>query len=202
MSSLGLSGTPEPAEGMWKGLFWPSIHNGYDADLAATRGFWICLILAFVSVTTNSGRISLSIGLSIGSLFDLAIFLFYFLGAVGARQASLIASASMFASYLLGTILYFWLMPTHFSFIRLIGTALLLTNLRAAILIHRWDKNPNVGEDVADRPTRLTATWSDRIADQMPTAVWPWGRIVFYVLAAMLIPLQVIGLVNLLVHHS
>lgn len=160
------------------------------------------MVLAFVSVTTNSGSVSLSLGLSIGSLFDLAIFLFYFLGAVGARQMSLVASASMFASYLLGTILYFWLMPTHFSFIRLIGTALLLTNLRAAILISGWNKKTNVGENLADLPTRLSATWTDRIADQMPTAVWPWGRIVFYVLAATLIPLQVVGLVNLLVHHS
>jgi hypothetical protein len=120
MSTLGLSGPSRPTEGLWKSLFWPTIENANDADIAATRGFWICFALALVSAPLNSGGITINIGISIASYLDLAIFLFYFLGAVGVRQASLAAAFSMFATYLLSTGLYFWLSPVHFSFLRLI----------------------------------------------------------------------------------
>lgn len=201
MSTLGLSGLPEPSDGLWKGLFWPTIHNERDADLAASRGFWVCLVLAFVSSTANSGDLTVVVGLSVGSYLDLAIFLFYFLGAVGVRQGSVAASASMFVTYLLGSVLYFWFSPFHFSFIRLVGTALLLTNLRAAFLIRNWRNDPLRQDDLAYGPTRLNSTWKDRIADQMPTKVWPWGRILFYALAATLIPLECIEMATLIIRH-
>lgn len=202
MSTLGLSGSSEPAEGLWKGLFWPAIENAQDADLSATRGFWICTVLALVSSPLGSGSTSLFIGFNFTSSLDIAIFIFYVLGAVGVRQASLSAAASMFGTYLLGTILYFWLSPMHFSFLRLICLALLLTNLRAAFLIHRWRKDPLRTEEFADGPTRSNSTLRDKFVDQMAALVWPWGRVIFYVIAAFLIPIEGIGIGAILLHRS
>ncbi len=200
MSTLGLSGPPTPAEGLWKGLFWPTIHNAQDADLAASRGFWICLALAFVSITVSSGSIAFSFGLNLTSYLDIASFFFYLLGAIGVRQESLAAASSMFATYLFGTVLYFWQSPIHFSFFRLIGTALLLTTLRATILIYQWKRDPLRQEDFTYGPSRLALTWSDRLANQMPSAVWPWGRALFYALAALFLPLECVTLITLIAH--
>jgi hypothetical protein len=202
MSTLGLSGPSRPTEGLWKSLFWPTIENANDADIAATRGFWICFALALVSAPLNSGGITINIGISIASYLDLAIFLFSFLGAVGVRQASLAAAFSMFAAYLLSTGLYFWLSPVHFSFLRLICLALLLTNLRAAFLIRRWQQDPLRQDDFAYGPTRSNSTLRDKFVDQMPMRVWPWGRIIFYVLAAVLIPLEFAEMAAILTRHS
>ncbi len=202
VSTLGLSGRTESSDGLWKGLFWPTIQNAQDADLASTRGFWICFALAFVSGAAGSTHATISVGIDLESCMDWAVFFFYFLGATGVRQGSLTAAGAMFANYLLGTVLYFRLSPFHFSFLRLIGLALLLTNLRAVLLVRKWQKNPSLEDDAAYEPTRLKVTLRDKLVDQMPTRVWPWGRAVFYALAAILIPLECVGIARLLFHPS
>ncbi len=201
MSTLGLSGPPQSSEGLWKRLFWPSVENANDADLAATRGFWICFVLAFVSYEQYGGNVGISVGFSFGWI-GLATFLFYFLGACGVRQGSVAASASMFTTYLLDTVFYFWVSPFHFSFLRLIGVALFLTNLRACILIQGWRKDPLRQEDFDYGPPRMNATWRDKLVDQMPTRIWPWGRAIFYALAVLLVPLECLGVVQLLRSHA
>lgn len=201
MSTLGLSGSPDKSDGLWRSLFWPTIENALDADLAASRGFWVCIVLAFVSAPMNSSGASISIGVEIGSYLELAVFLFYFLGAVGVRESSLVASASMFATYFFGSMLYFWLSPTHFNFIRLVGIGLLLANLRAAILIHRWRRNPARYEELEDMSDRSDSTWTDKIANRMPAAVWPWARFVFYLLAPVLLSLECYELATIIMQH-
>ena len=196
MSTLGLSGPPQRTEGLWKGLFWPSIQNAQDADLAATRGFWLCFALALVIGVNTNFR------LDIRSLSEWALFLFYLLGAAGVRQASVSAAGAMLAAYFLNTVLVFWISPFHFSFLRLIGLALLLTNLRASFLIRRWQTNPQRQEDLAYAPGRQSETWRDKLVDQMPMRVWPWGRAIFYALALALIPLEAFGIVQLLRRSS
>jgi hypothetical protein len=202
MSTLGLSGSPDKSDGLWRSLFWPTIENALDADLAASRGFWVCMILAFVSAPTSLSGTSISVGVEIGSHLELAIFLFYFLGAIGVRQSSLVASASMFATYFFSSMLYFWLSLTHFSFIRLVGIGLLLANLRAAILIHRWRSNPARHEELEDMRDRSTSTWTDKIANRMPMVIWPWARFVFYLLAPLLLSLECYELAIILMHRS
>ena len=160
------------------------------------------MALAVVSVALSSGEVTFSIGINIASFLDLAIFAFYFLGAVGVRQASLVAALSMFGAYLLSTVLYFWLSPDHFSFIRLVCLALLLTNLRAAILIRRWQNDPLRQDEFAYGPTRSNTTLRDKFVDQMPMLVWPWGQVVFYILAVALIPLEFTEVALILLHHS
>lgn len=162
---------------------------------------WICLVLTFVSSGFSFPTVSYSGGYSIDNYLGSAVFLFYFIGALGVRQASVAASASMLAAYVLGTVIYFWISPFHFSFLRLIGCALLLTTLRAAILITKWRKDPLLSEDTEYAADRLSLTWRDRIANQMPTKVWPWARFLFYIIAAILIPLECLGVAKLITSH-
>ncbi len=198
MSTLGLSGPPRKTDGLWKGLLWPSIENADDADLAATRGFWICIALALSFVAFTSTGFTLNIGISLESLFSLGVLLFFFLGAVGVREGSTAASASMLLVYFLGTVLYFWASPFHFSFFRLIGLALLVTNMRAAYLIRQWRSDASRQEDFLYGPVRQKQTLRDRFVDQMPRVVWPWGRAAFYALAVAIIPLEVFGMLLLM----
>jgi hypothetical protein len=202
MSTLGLSGAPDTSDGLWKSLFWPTIRNAQDADLAASRGFWVCFALAFISAPMSSSGTTISVGFEIASFLDLAIFLFYLLGAIGVRQASLVASASMFATYLFSSALYFWLSSTHFSFIRFVGIGLLLANLRAAILIRKWRQDPERREELEDMTNRSSFTWTDRIANRMPMKVWPWARFAFYPLASLLLSLECYELALIAMHHS
>ena len=200
MSTLGLSGPPQQTDGLWRGLFWPTIQNAQDIDLAATRGFWICFAIAFGSATITGRNVSIEFGLNVENALDLAVFLFYFLGAIGVRQTSFAAAAAMLVSYLLGTILYFWVSPFHFSFFRLVGLALLLTNLRGALLIRKWKSDVRRQEDFEYAPSRQNETWRDKLVDQMPLRVWPLGKAIFYALALALIPLETYGIAQLIRH--
>jgi len=202
MSTLGLSGSPDASDGLWKSLFWPTIQNAQDADLASSRGFWVCFALAFISAPMTSSGTTISVGFEIASFLDLAVFLFYFLGAIGVRQASLVASASMFATYLFSSALYLWLSSTHFSFIRFVGIGLLMANLRAAILIRKWHQDPERRDELEDLTNRSSFTWTDRIANGMPSKVWPWARFAFYPLAALLISLECYELAIIAMRHS
>jgi hypothetical protein len=202
MSTLGLSGAPDRRDGLFKNLFWPTIQNAQDVDLAASRGFWVCFALAFISAPMSSSGATISVGVEIAGSLDLAIFLYYLLGAMGVRQTSLVASASMFATYLFSSALYFWLSSTHFSLIRLIGIGLLLANLRAALLIRRWSRDPERRDELEDMTNRSSFTWTDRIANGMPMKVWPWARFAFYPLALLLLSLECYELALIAMHHS
>ena len=202
MSTLGLSGAPDRSDGLFKNLFWPTIQNAQDADLAASRGFWVCFALAFISAPMSSSGATISVGVETADSLDLAIFLYYLLGAMGVRQTSLVASASMFATYLFSSALYFWLSSTHFSLIRLIGIGLLLANLRAALLIRRWSRDPERRDELEDMTNRSSFTWTDRIANGMPMKVWPWARFAFYPLALLLLSLECYELALIAMHHS
>lgn len=202
MSTLGLSRPPDTSDGLWKSLFWPTIQNAQDADLAASRGFWLCLALAFISAPMSSSGATITVGFEIASLLGLAIFLFYFLGAVGVRQASLVASACMFATYLLSSAVYLWLSSTHFSLIRFVGIGLLLANLRAAILIRKWRQDPERRDELEDLANRSSSTWIDGVANRMPVLTWPWARFAFYPLAILLVSLECWELAAIAMHHS
>jgi hypothetical protein len=150
----------------------------------------------------SSSGATISVEVETADSLDLAIFLYYLLGAMGVRQTSLVASASMFATYLFSSALYFWLSSTHFSLIRLIGIGLLLANLRAALLIRRWRRNPERRHELEDMTNRSSFTWTDRIANGMPMKIWPWARFAFYPLALLLLSLECYELALIAMHHS
>src|SRR5215468_7035982 len=50
METLGLSESSARSDGRLKSLFWPSIQNGTDVDYLGTQGYWVCMIVAALSV--------------------------------------------------------------------------------------------------------------------------------------------------------
>src|SRR5260370_10048534 len=100
MSTLGLSGAPDRSDGLFKNLFWPTIQNAQDADLAASRGFWVCFALAFISAPMSSSAATIRVGVEIAESPDLTIFVYYLLCAMLVRHAILVASRLRFPAYL------------------------------------------------------------------------------------------------------
>jgi hypothetical protein len=50
METLGLSSQPQPTDNLFKRLFWPRIESHYDVDLLGQQGFWVCSIVAVLSL--------------------------------------------------------------------------------------------------------------------------------------------------------
>jgi hypothetical protein len=184
MPLLGLTSAPEESEGVLKSLFWPSIRNGYDAELMATRGFWICLIIGVVTVLLLVWRQPIS-----AAFYGL----FYILGGMGVRQGSLTASAGVFTIYLTETIFAAAMHAGHSGFLQVVILGILAANLRAAWQVHRWQARAETTDALALAPERMNETWQDKLADQVPQVIWPWGRIVFYGLSPLFVILEIVG---------
>jgi hypothetical protein len=183
MQTLGLSGSEARTEGRLKSLFWPSIRTGSDLDYLGTQGFWVCTLVAVVSLIffIISGK----------PLLGGFVFLFYFLGGVGVRERSQYAAAVIFLMYLADTI------STGPSIVKVLFAALLLSNLRATWIASRWSPN----SEQAILPPRFNETWGDKIADQLPMWLWPKLRIPYYVLSACFLLLVAVGLLTLFRHR-
>ena len=175
METLGLSDSSERSEGRLKALFWPSIQTATDVDYLGTQGYWVCTIVALLS---------LGLFIAMGQpIVGIVIFLLYYGGAVGVRERSPYAAGIVFFIYSFGTIF------GPFSVLRIIITALLLSNLRATWIASRW--KPDSGEAVL--PPRLNETFFDKVADQLPQWLWPRMRILYYVFVFVLIVLFIVG---------
>jgi hypothetical protein len=83
------------------------------------------------------------------------------------------------------------------GFLAVIASALLLSNLRAAFLASEWRP---AGED-EDRPTRFNDTLGDKLADQLPAKAWPILQIPFFVIAALVLLLSLVGLAFVLLQR-
>jgi hypothetical protein len=80
MQTLGLSDSTPHTEGRWKSLFWPSIETPGDVDYLGAQGHWVCAIVALVSVVMLILRAN--------SIIGPLVFLYYYIGGVGAAQVS------------------------------------------------------------------------------------------------------------------
>lgn len=190
METLGLSESVPRSESRLKSLFWPSIQNGADVDYLGAQGYWVCAIVAVLS---------LIVFLASGHLFwgTLAA-LFYYLSGVGVRERSRYAAAAVFSAYTLDTVAALWLLyagtntqetaaaPTV---MRVILTALLLSNLRATWIAAGW--KPDSEEAVL--PPRLQDTWTDKFADWLPMRLWPKVRIVYYTISGVFLLFCLLG---------
>jgi hypothetical protein len=183
MQTLDLSGSEARSDGRLKSLFWPSIRTGSDLDYLGTQGFWVCTVVAVVSVVFYS--------ISGKPTYGAVIFLFYFLGGVGVRERSQYAAAVVFLTYLADLIF------SGPSAVRVLFAALLLSNLRATWIASHWSPT----SEQAFLPPRFNETWGDKIADQLPMWLWPKLRIPYYVLSACFLLLAVVGLLSLLRHR-
>lgn len=176
MQTLGISDSTPETESRLKSLFWPSINTANDVDYLGTQGYWICTVVAVASFffTALLGH----------PLVGLFVLLFYYLGGVGVRERSRYAATVVFTAYA------FEILLSGIGVIRVLFSALLLSNLRAIWIAATW--RPEA--DAAALPPRLSETWSDRLSDQFPTWLWPKIRIAYYVFSGAYIIAVIIGL--------
>jgi hypothetical protein len=176
METLNLSDSTPRSENRLKSLFWPSIQNATDVDYLGTQGFWVCTFVAVVSLVflVATGQ----------PIAGLATFLLFYLGGVGVRERSRYAAAVVLLAYVIE------IFVSGLGVVRVIITALLLSNLGATWIASRW--KPESAE--AALAPRLAETLADKFADQWPTWLWPKVRILYYIFSAGYLALLVVGL--------
>jgi hypothetical protein len=190
MQTLGLADAGERSDSRLKSLFWPSVQSGADVDYLGAQGYWICTLIAVVSLVFSllQGRPFLAI----------TLLLFFYFGGVGVRQRDPLAAGMVFLFYSIDTITTVIFMalasPWGMSVFRILITALLLSNVRATWIASKWKTD----SEEAALPPRLNETWSDKFADQLPAILWPKARIAYYIFGACVLTLVSIGLAAML----
>lgn len=175
MQTLDLSQTGTRSEGRIKSLFWPTIATLEDVDYLGTQGLWVCVLV---------GLLTLAWSLLTGHPFmGLIVLSFFYLAGVGVREHSRSAASFVFIFYVVDSL------AAGVGVARLGIAAVLFSNLRATWMAAKWSP-----ESLASAPPRLAETWSDKFADQIPARLWPKARFVFYVLAVLLLALEILGL--------
>jgi hypothetical protein len=190
MQTLNLSGTSKESDGFLKRLFWPTVENAWDVDALGVQGFWLCFILGSANFIFCAG-VALVAPVFFMRVFMLAgggiLFLTYFIGGMGVRQANWGAALAIFTFYVASQIATKQI-PSFLSFI---FAGILLSNVRATFLASRWQP---ASED-EDRPTRFNETFRDKLVDQWPQRAWPVLKYPFYVLDAILLLLLMASMV-------
>jgi hypothetical protein len=181
MQTLGLADSTPRSDNRLKSLFWPSIQTATDVDYLGTQGFWICVLMAVLSLIllVATGHI----------VAGIITFLFNFLSGVGVRQGSRYAAAMVLILYLLDTFLSGIPIVGAGVAVRVIFIAVLLANLRATWIASAWQP----GSEEAVLPTRLNETLGDKLSDQLPVWLWPKIQIAYYIFSACLLLLASIG---------
>jgi len=175
VQSLGLESPPSRSDGRLKSLLWPTVANDTDVDSLTTQGFWICFIVAAVTLATT-----LASGIYFGSVDAI----FFYLAGNGVRQRSRMAAVCVFGVYALGTVLIIrnsYAGGGSSGIIRFVFCALLLANVRAIWIASKWREAGNADES----PAPLSDTITDKLADRLPALLWPKARWVFYALAGL-----------------
>jgi len=196
MQSLNLSGTEKKSDGPIKSLLWPTVDNAWDVDYLGQQGFWICLVIAILSLAINAFTALNSpfqMVPKVTLILSVIESLVYFIGGMGVRQASPGAAITVFGLYATEH-----LALGQISVIVIIVAAVLLSNARATVFASRWKP---ASED-EDRPSRFNETFRDKLVDQLPPRAWPILRYPFYLLAASLLLLLISGFTLGILHKS
>ena len=184
MQTLGISDSTPRGESRLKSLFWPSIDSGFDVEYLAVQGYWVCTLVAVLS--------SIILFFTGHPILAAALFLLFYVGGVGVREHNRFAATFVFVYYVIDglTSLQALVGSPGGIVIRVIITALLLSNLRATWIAARWKS------DAAEAalPQRLDDTWADKFANAWPKWLWPKMKIVYYVMSTGLLLLTVLGL--------
>jgi hypothetical protein len=186
MQTLGLTSKPQPADNIFKRLFWPAIESQYDVDLLGQQGFWICTGVALMSLVLLT-----VLGMPMSGLFTAIVF---FLGGCGVRERSIAVAAMVFFLYLWNLIAAIILGGFGNPVFQLMILMLLFANVRATILSRRWVAQPSEN-DLNDLPERSQLSVAERFANRLPVKLWPNSKYVFFPLAAILLLLSVTGVV-------
>ena len=192
MQTLGISDSTPRSESRLKSLFWPSIESGADVEYLAVQGYWVCTVVAALSLAF--------LFVAHQPVLGMVIFLFFHLGGVGVREHSGFAATIVFVFYVIDTLASFKLLVGSPGMIvlRVIITALLLSNLRASWISAHWQS----GSDEAGMPLRLHDTLSDKFANKWPSWLWPKMRVVYYIFSVGLLLLFVLGLVTMFLRRA
>jgi len=192
MQTLGISDSTARSESRLKSLFWPSIESGADVDYLAVQGYWVCTLVATLSfvVLFATGQPILAV----------VVFLLFHFGGVGVREHSRFAATVVFVYYVIDLLASFKSLVGSPGGIvlRVIITALLLSNLRATWIAAHWQS----GSDEAALPARLNDTWTDKFANRWPTWLWPKIRVLYYILSIGLLLLVSLGLAVILLRGA
>jgi hypothetical protein len=173
MQTLGLSDSTPRTEGRLKSLFWPTIKNDNDVDYLTRQGFWICFIVAVLSLVLIVMAAALNPMFSGPALLaSLVEVCFFFLCGVGIRVLSRVAAIAAFSAYLLSVLAAG---QQGIGVLPIIILGLLLANVRATFLAAAW-----VSSRTEPPPAPLTRTFSERFSDVMPRKFWPIGQYIFY----------------------
>lgn len=184
MQTLGLSDSTPRTEGRLKSLFWPSIQTGADVDYFGAQGYWVCAAVGLLSLIVYIALRQPIIGV--------LVLLFYYLGGAGVRERSRFAAVAVFVMYVVDMLL------SPFSIVRILLSALLLSNLRATWIAALWKPE----SEEAALPPRLDTTWSDKFVDRFPMWLWPKIRVFYYAYAVCFFVLMDIGLATTLAHRT
>jgi hypothetical protein len=179
MQTLGLSDSTPRTESRLRSLFWPSIKSGADVDYLAVQGFWVCTAVGVFSLVMLT--------LAHMPITGLLVLLLFHLGGVGVREHDPFAAGLIFVYYTMDTV------ASGIGVIRIIITALLLSNLRGTWVASGW----KAGSDESALPPRFGETFADKFADRWPAFIWPKVKVVYYIFAFALLVIGVAGLIIL-----
>jgi hypothetical protein len=184
MQTLGLSDSMPRSESRLKSLFWPSVQSSSDVDYLGAQGYWVCAVIAAISlvVLVIAGQPFL------GGF----VFLVFYLGGVGVRERSRYAAGCVLVMYVMD------MLGSGPSIIKVLFAALLLANLRAIWIASHWRPD---SEEAIPAP-RWSENWSDKFADQLPMWLWPKIRIPYYFLSASYFLLVAIGVAAIIRRHA
>ena len=182
METLGLSGPPVRNENIFRRIFWPSA-DSVDAGMLGQQGFWICLLLALLTVieATFRGHVLL------GVLFAI----FYFLGGIGVREHDIASAIFVTAIYVLNVIGVVLMARQFPGWLVLFVILILASNVRGCWIASKWLRSGD--PDIV--PMRMNENWRDKLVDQMPARVWPRLRAAFYVLAFLVFMATLAGVI-------
>ena len=187
MQTLGLSDSNPRSDGRLKSLFWPSIQSGADVDYLAVQGFWVCTIVGLVSL--------LFLALAAHQpIMGLLVFLLFHLGGVGVREHNPFAAAIILVYYVvdfLASMVFLFVNSPGIGVLRIIITALLLSNLRATWIASGWKPD----SEEAALPPRLGETFLDKLVDIWPAFIWPKIKVLYYIFSFGFLALTVAGLI-------
>jgi hypothetical protein len=186
MQTLGLSDSTPRTESRLKSLFWPSIQSGADVDYLAVQGFWVCTIVGVMSLVF--------LLLARQPITGVLVFVLFHFGGIGVREHNPFAAAVMLFYYVVDFLASFVFLAANspgISVLKIIITALLLSNLRATWIAAGWKPD----SEEAALPPRLGETLFDKFADIWPAFIWPKVKVVYYIFSFGYLALTVAALI-------
>jgi hypothetical protein len=193
MQTLGVSDSLPRSESRIKSLLWPSIQSGSDVDYLGIQGYWVCTLVAAMTLVVALFTLAQSSGTRQGIvvfLFLGVLSVFFYLGGCGVREGSRFAAVIIFFVYALDWLTAVLSAPVSVSLlIKLAISAVLLSNLRATWVAARWV--PGGAESAL--PARRSTTLSDKFVDQLPRWLWPKIRIPYYIYSAFVLLIVILG---------